>query len=68
MSIRSTAFNTRLGSNGKTAPGAYRSQCKLCPHAIYHGQEAVWLTRPMGLSHTPCAEKHAARLATEAAA
>ena len=55
-------WNVRLGPNGPAR--AYRTQCKIRNHAIYSGDETVWLTKPMGLSCQACAEK----LVTEAAA
>jgi hypothetical protein len=30
-------------------------QCKICRRGIYHGQDVVWLTDPLGLSHRDCA-------------
>lgn len=36
-----------------------RTVCKICLSVILVGQETVWLTKPMGLSHKACA-KHKA--------
>lgn len=35
----------------------YRTHCKLCLLAIGWGDPAVWLTKPMGLSHEACAAR-----------
>jgi hypothetical protein len=33
----------------------YRSHCKFCGTAVYADEKAVWLVKPMGLSHAECA-------------
>lgn len=49
---------------GPTRPGKTgdqcRTVCKLCRYALLHGEAAVWLTKPMGLSHKTCAARVAA--------
>jgi hypothetical protein len=31
--------------------------CKLCRLSVYKGQPSVWLSKPMGINHTECAER-----------
>lgn len=55
MKGKKDIWNARLGSS-KT-PRAYRTECKLGQHGLYAGDEAEWLTNPMGLSCTACIER-----------
>ena len=34
-----------------------RTRCKLCPYLVFHWQDHLWLTKPVGFSHTYCADK-----------
>lgn len=42
--IELTGLNYTWGTN-----------CKLCRHCIRRTEPSVWLSNPMGLSHTACA-------------
>jgi hypothetical protein len=33
----------------------FLTNCKLCRGGVYKGEAIIWLTRPMGISHGPCA-------------
>lgn len=41
--------------NGASFSDQRRTTCKICLCSILTGQPAVWLTKPMGLSHKACA-------------
>jgi hypothetical protein len=46
--------NGRRNGGVKTLP-VHLTDCKLCKLPIFRGQETVWLSKPMGLSHKECA-------------
>jgi len=46
-------INKRNGPSGDLR----RTMCKLCRHSILTGEDAVWLSNPLGLSHASCARK-----------
>ena len=35
----------------------YLSHCKLCPCAVFKTQPHMWLNKPVGWSHTECAQQ-----------
>jgi hypothetical protein len=39
----------------KRAPRRYATTCKICNMSVFDGDETVWLTSPMGISHKTCA-------------
>lgn len=42
---------------GRKQAARYRTDCKIGRHVIAEGQDAVWLTDPMGLSCRACADR-----------
>ena len=55
-------INKRNGPSGDLR----RTMCKLCRHSILTGEDAVWLSKPLGLSHLNCARSRGALIAEEA--
>lgn len=44
----------RVSGPRNAPPPPPRTTCKLCRFAVRAGEPAVWLTKPMGLSHEAC--------------
>ncbi len=49
-----SARTTNRLNGGKHTPRRFAAACKICKLGIYDGDERVWLTDPMGLSHAEC--------------
>jgi len=45
------------GSRRDSYTDRRRTTCKLCPFSVLVDDPAVWLTNPIGLSHTACARR-----------
>lgn len=41
-------------NKGAKLAQVYRTTCKVCGHAICHGQPTVWSRQPLGLIHEQC--------------
>jgi hypothetical protein len=50
-------INRLTGPKTGSFTNQHRTTCKLCPHSIHVDDAAVWLTKPMGLSHDTCARQ-----------
>ena len=49
----------KITGGRKTGSGRDRrlTVCKICRHSVMEGEPTTWLTKPMGMSHTTCADR-----------